>query len=132
MTLASVRVLLVDDDEEGARPICTMLEDESTFLCDRVPNVQAAETALQHTAYAVALLSLSGSAHGLASLALLQAVAPQVPIIVLVTPDHEMMGLKAVQQGAADYLLLGQVFIDVADESILIFEAFGRLVRTAG
>jgi diguanylate cyclase (GGDEF)-like protein/PAS domain S-box-containing protein len=117
MTLASVRVLLVDDDEESARPICEMLEADGAFLCDRVPDINTAESVLDNTSYSVALLNLSNQS-GLGALALLQAVAPQLPIIVLATPEQEMLALKAVQQGASDYLLLGLVYTTVLGRSI--------------
>jgi diguanylate cyclase (GGDEF)-like protein/PAS domain S-box-containing protein len=47
---------------------------------------------------------------GLAGLALLQAEAGDVPIIVLAPAVEENLALKAVQQGAADYLMVEQIY----------------------
>ncbi|MBW4481062.1 MAG: PAS domain-containing protein [Tildeniella torsiva UHER 1998/13D] len=55
------------------------------------------------------LLDLTAPAtEGLDTLRALQAQAPGLPVIVLVSPDQTSLGLEAVRAGAEDYLIKGQ------------------------
>ncbi|HSL69770.1 MAG TPA: EAL domain-containing protein [Longimicrobiales bacterium] len=111
ITTGSGRVLLVDDDSLSARPLAELLAQESAFACDIASEIDEAERLLGIRPYAAILLSLTLSRHaGLPALALLQSIAPQVPIIVLSGPDQEAVALKALQCGAADYLLRSQIY----------------------
>src|SRR5439155_17601489 len=47
--------------------------------------------------------------HGLKTFATLHAQAPGVPIVVLTGLDDETVAVEAVQEGAQDYLVKGQV-----------------------
>jgi signal transduction histidine kinase len=49
---------------------------------------------------------------GLDTLARLQAQAPQVPLVVLINPGEEVVGLAAIHRGAQDYLILGRTSVD--------------------
>src|SRR5262245_36197778 len=101
-----VRVLLVDDDESMARPLAELLAVESVFACDVASGVAEAEHALGLRPYGAILLSLTlADFSGLPALAILQAIVPRIPIIVLAAPDQEAIAFKALRQGASDYLL---------------------------
>ncbi|MGF1517193.1 MAG: hypothetical protein ACFCVB_05225 [Nodosilinea sp.] len=55
------------------------------------------------------LLDLTAPApEGLSSLQVLQAQAPDLPVIVWVSPAQTALGLEAVGAGAHDYLIEGQ------------------------
>jgi diguanylate cyclase (GGDEF)-like protein/PAS domain S-box-containing protein len=114
-----VRVLLVDDDESTARPLAELLAVESVFACDVAANIAEAEHALSLRPYGAILLSLTLSQHsGLPALALLQAVAPRIPIIVLAATDQEAIAFKSLHLGASDYLLRSQIYSTVLIRSL--------------
>ncbi|HSJ10955.1 MAG TPA: response regulator, partial [Longimicrobiales bacterium] len=108
MAAQSVRVLLVDDDTANARRIRRTLTSEAapTFHVDEADALQAAEQQLQLAQYDVVLLNLAhAGVSGLGSLAVLQTAQPRLPIVVLAPAARESLALKAVQQGAVDYLI---------------------------
>jgi DNA-binding response OmpR family regulator len=49
---------------------------------------------------------------GLATLGRLQAQTPQVPLVVLIRPGEEAVGLAAIHQGAQDFLIKGRMSVD--------------------
>jgi diguanylate cyclase (GGDEF)-like protein/PAS domain S-box-containing protein len=107
----AVNVLLVEDDNKSARHIEGITRRETPFNVTRVRSLAEAEQALQQSSYALALLSLELNAQpGLSAYALLQAIAPQLPIVVLAADDDETLALKTVHQGAADYLIRSQIY----------------------
>jgi len=62
----------------------------------------------------IVLLDLSlPDSQGLDTFARVYAQAPQVPIVVLTGLDDETLAVKAVQEGAQDYLIKGQVEINL-------------------
>ena len=102
----TIRVLLVDADTERAERFCTMLEREPGFACLKSGALDPAIFDQGAQRPHAILLSLSLPQHpGLAGLALAQALAPRTPIIVVAAPEQETLALKAVHQGADDYLL---------------------------
>ncbi len=112
------RVLLVDDDT-NASPLKDLLERDSAFVVTLVSDLQQAEAVLTRDTYSVALLSLTLSGTtGLGALAVLQAIAPELPVLVIVDPDQETHALKAVHQGAADYLIRNQIYPTLLGRSI--------------
>jgi signal transduction histidine kinase len=78
----------------------------------------------------VILLDLSlPDAHGLESVTRTLAFAPQVPIVVLTGLDDESAALAAVQAGAQDYLVKGQVESGVLARAIRYARERKRLER---
>src|SRR5690348_15455244 len=55
---------------------------------------------------------------GLANVSLVHAEAPDVPVIVAGDVEHETMGVEAVQSGAQDYLVKGQLTAGWLERSI--------------
>ena len=107
-----IKVLLVEDNPGDVRLICEMLAHapEGRFevesfarLCDAAPRLAQSDAD-------VALLDLSlPDSQGLETFAQAQRQAPQLPIAVLTGLDDQEMAIQAVQAGAQDYLVKGQV-----------------------
>jgi diguanylate cyclase (GGDEF)-like protein/PAS domain S-box-containing protein len=117
---STLRVLLVDDDAESARHLVRTLLEASTpqFEVERAQAFSALRQ-LTEDQYDIALLNLARcNPGGLAAVALLQAQAPNLPILVHAPAAQENLALKAVQQGAADYLITEQIYPTVLVRSI--------------
>ncbi|HEY2182447.1 MAG TPA: SpoIIE family protein phosphatase [Solirubrobacteraceae bacterium] len=114
-----IRVLLVEDDEGDAR----LVEDA---LSERLPLARLARSRTLADALAAldrpidcVLLDLGlPDAVGMDAVARLRARVPAIPLIVLTGLNHEDAGLAAVEAGAQDYLLKGNVDGDQLARSI--------------
>jgi DNA-binding response OmpR family regulator len=75
--------------------------------------VECLSDAEKHLAeYAVDLILLDlglPDAHGLGAVRRAHAVAPRVPLVVLTSLDDEALAAQALQEGAQDYLIKGQI-----------------------
>ena len=108
----SIKVLLVEDD-----PTDGFLLQETLAAAQCVPfqvtQVTRCSVAVQHLAaqhWDVVLLDLSlPDSLGLETFTTLHAQAPGVPMVVLTGLDDETVAVEAVQEGAQDYLVKGQV-----------------------
>jgi PAS domain S-box-containing protein len=103
-------ILLVEDNPADARIIQTMLKGHSGEYCIvSVERLSEALVRLTEEEFAVVLLDLSlPDSMGLETISTMRRQAQQLPIIVLTGLDDEEMGIKAVQEGAQDYLVKGQ------------------------
>jgi diguanylate cyclase (GGDEF)-like protein/PAS domain S-box-containing protein len=113
MDSESVSVLLVDDDPQSVSRIRAALSGTgpSRFRIRQARSVRLAQQRLARKGTDVLLLNLSRSGmQPLGALALLQAQAPRVPVLVLASKEEEHLALKAVKQGAHDYLLTEQIY----------------------
>ncbi len=106
------RILLVDDDEDDyiiTEDILSEIE-ENPFDLDWVATYEAALEAMARNQYDLCLIDYRLGPHS--GLELLQeAIANgcQSPIILLTGLGSEKVGLEAVQAGAVDYLVKGQL-----------------------
>ena len=113
-----INVLLVEDNPGDVRLLQeAMAEAHADRL--RLVNVERLDQALKlvrEEEWHVVLLDLSlPDAHGLQTVMRMHTQAPHVPIIVLTSLDDEALAVKALREGAQDYLVKGQV-----DGSLLI------------
>lgn len=123
----SVNVLLVEDDDKAARHVEGIMRGECHFMVQRVSDLHEAERALQQSEFAVTLLSLELAGQpGLGALAVLQAVAPRIPVIAMAADEDETLALKAVHQGAADYLIRSHIYPTVLVRSLKHAVEYGR------
>ena len=111
-----IKALLVEDNSGDVRLIQEMLSNETTVpIC--LTHVDRLSTALNHLANEkvdVALLDLSlPDSQGIDTLARMCAEAPTLPIVVLTGLDDQALALKAVREGAQDYLIKGQVGVNI-------------------
>jgi diguanylate cyclase (GGDEF)-like protein/PAS domain S-box-containing protein len=116
-----VRVLLVDDDTKNVTRFREMFRAQRAprFRIDVAASIPAAETLLVRHHPDVILLNLfCCGLNGLPAHALLQASSNGVPVIVLAPTDRETVALKAVKEGAYDYLLTDQIYDTVLVRSI--------------
>ena len=113
-----IRVLLVEDDLGDADLICELLEliDSTHF---QVTQSRRLKDALQHLfqeSSDVVLLDLSlPDSHGLATVSQVYTQVPTTPIVILSGLEDESLAIEALQKGAQDYLVKGQV-----DSSLLL------------
>ena len=108
----SIKMLLIEDNIGDSRLIREMLSEARgvTFDLKYADRLQAGLEQLGQGGIDVVLLDLGlPDSQGLETLGKTYALAPEVPIVVLTGLDDEMLGVQAVNRGAQDYLIKGQV-----------------------
>ena len=116
-----VRVLLVEDNPGDARLLQEYLSDggQTYFQLVHESRMSSALQRLQQEPCDVLLLDLSlPDSSGLETFRRAHEVLPAVPIVVLTGLDDEEMALKAVQEGAQDYLVKGKVTGDLLSRAL--------------
>ena len=112
---ANIHVLLVEDNPGDAFLIQGMLgvkrtTDSIQYQITHVDKLEDALQALQQTTFSVILLDLSlPDSHGLTTLEKVLTQTTASPIVVFTGLDDETVAMQAVQQGAQDFLVKGQV-----------------------
>ena len=104
------RVLLVEDNPADAALIEGMFERQGTMPLDlvRADSLGKALDRIAHEAFDAVLLDLTlPDSCGIATLERLQIAAQDVPIVILTGVDDEELALRAIRQGAQDYLFKG-------------------------
>jgi PAS domain S-box-containing protein len=112
--LTSVRLLLVEDNATDADLVRRSLLRASAVLArfelETVDRASEAAARLATGSYDAVLLDLTlPDGSGLSSLTTVQAAAGDTPVIVVTGSDDETLALAALQQGAQDYLLKGEI-----------------------
>ena len=105
-------ILLVEDNSGDRRLISEMLAEASnvTFNVKYADRLQAAMEYLDQNIVEVILLDLGlPDSQGLETLKRVYAQVSELPIVVLTGLNDEMIGVQAVNEGAQDYLIKGQV-----------------------
>jgi diguanylate cyclase (GGDEF)-like protein/PAS domain S-box-containing protein len=115
-----VRVLLVDADTNGISPFGGMLQAQRAprFHVETARTITGAERLVRNEPDIILLNLLGWEQGGLATLALLQAIAPATPLIVTAPSEQEQVALKALKQGAQEYVLTDQVYDTLLVRSI--------------
>ena len=107
-----IRILLVEDDDDDVWIMRGLLADRWEAPYELV-HAETLAVALRHCAYGridLILLDLSlPDSHGLETFLKIHAAAGQCPIVVLTGNANEALAVHAVQAGAEDYLVKGQL-----------------------
>ncbi len=123
-----IRILLIEDDPDDVWIMRGLLGDRWDGPFDLV-HVDELSTGLERCdeeVFDVVLLDLTlPDSQGLATFLALSARAEELPIVVLTGFDDESTAVKAVQAGAQDYLVKGQV-----DDNVLIRSIRYAIERT--
>ncbi|MCI0708747.1 MAG: response regulator [Chloroflexi bacterium] len=113
MFIKQIAVLLVEDDPGDARLISEMLGDggDSRFLLTSCETLARAMDRARNEQFDVILLDLSlPDSYGLDTVMKMRSEAQDVAIVVLTGwTDQTFVGVEAVQAGAQDYLIKGDV-----------------------
>ncbi|MDJ0737692.1 MAG: response regulator [Nostocaceae cyanobacterium] len=111
-----IKILLVEDNPGDVRLLEEFLWDVSSVECQLMPveRLEEALNCLEKDKFDVILLDLTlPDSQGLQSFVKLHNRVPAIPIIVLTGLDDENLAIKAMQEGAQDYLVKGQVSGDL-------------------
>ncbi|MGA9811134.1 MAG: EAL domain-containing protein [Terriglobales bacterium] len=113
MSKKSIKILLLVEDNPGdARLLREMLNEQGSQHTEltHVQYMMEAELHLAENIVDLILLDLGlPDAHGLAAVRRAHAIAPRVPLVVLTGMDDEILASQALQEGAQDYLIKGQI-----------------------
>jgi len=105
-------LLLVEDNPGDARLLREMLNDAGAYKTEmtQAESMREAESELRGRSFDIVLLDLGlPDAQGLEAVRRARAVAPRVPLVVLTGLDDESLATLALQEGAQDYLIKGQI-----------------------
>lgn len=115
MTAAHIdQLLLIEDNDGDARLFQEMLNEReaNTTILTRVATMREAEAYLAEHAVDIVLLDLGlPDVQGLEALRRTRAAAPGIPTVVLTGMDDEGVARLALQQGAQDFLIKGEIEI---------------------
>ena len=106
------KILLVEDNPGDARLLEEMLNVEGQRRAEliHVERMSDAENYLAEHAVDIILLDLGlPDAQGMGAVRRAHAAAPRVPLVVLTGMDDEALAAQALQEGAQDYLIKGQI-----------------------
>lgn len=112
MSNAIDSVLLIEDNPGDSRLLREMFNEQGTYLTELtlVECMLEAEKYLAKSVVDVILLDLGlPDAQGLGAIRRAHAAAPRIPLVVITGRDDESLALEALQEGAQDYLVKGQI-----------------------
>ena len=117
---SSYSLLLVEDNPGDARLLREMLgEDSHKTTVIHVDDMRAAEQYLAEHTVDIILLDLGlPDASGLDAVQRAQYAAPGVPLVVLTGFDDESLAAQALQAGAQDYLIKGQIEVQALPRAL--------------
>jgi DNA-binding NtrC family response regulator len=107
-----LRILVVEDNPADVDFIHEMLPQAGplNFKIESVERLSKALIRLERKDVDLVLLDLGlPDSHGLTTFHKLRKAVPDVPVIVLTSTDDEKLAVTAVQNGAQDYLVKGQI-----------------------
>jgi signal transduction histidine kinase len=107
-----MKVLLIEDNIGDARLLQEIFSDSvtSNAIVAHVESMTEAETHVAEHAIDLIVLDLGlPDAEGLGAVRRAHAAAPHVPLVVLTGLDSEQVAVQALQEGAHDYLVKGQI-----------------------
>jgi CheY-like chemotaxis protein len=107
-----LRVLLIEDDPASVLLVRELLMDGQTaqFELDAVPRLADLGARADRHTFDVVLTDLGlPDSQGLDTYRRVRAMVDGVPVIVLTGLDDEAIGLQALQEGAQDYLIKGEI-----------------------
>lgn len=109
----SIKVLLLVEDNPGdARLLREMFHEQGSHNTEltHAECMGDAEKCLSDRTFDLILLDLGlPDAQGMGALRRARAIAPSVPLVVLTGLDDEALAAQALQEGAQDYLIKGQI-----------------------
>jgi signal transduction histidine kinase len=108
----TIKILLVEDNPGDARLIQEMLTEiqDPPFVLETVDHLARANRRLAEDDIDVILLDLLlPDSHGLETFTKIHNKVPNIPTIVLTSFDDEDLAVKAVREGAQDYIVKGQI-----------------------
>ncbi|MEH2237883.1 hybrid sensor histidine kinase/response regulator [Nostoc sp.] len=117
----NIKVLLVEDNPGDVFLLQEFLKEVTTVVVDFMPVVRLSEALnyLANEIFDVILLDLSlPDSQGLETFVIAHHQAKATPIIVLTGIDDETLAISAMQEGAQDYLVKGQVTGDLLVRSM--------------
>ena len=121
MNNALIKVLLIEDNPGDARLLQELLTEVSfiQFEFHQADRLRQGIELVKTQSFDVILLDLSlPDSQELATFIALHQQAPGIPIVVITGLDDETLALRAVHEGAQDYLLKGQVTTELLVRSI--------------
>jgi diguanylate cyclase (GGDEF)-like protein/PAS domain S-box-containing protein len=113
MSKKSIKILLLVEDNPGdARLLREMFQEQGSHNTEltHVERISEAEKHLAEHAFDIIVLDLGlPDAQGLGAVRRAHAAAPRIPLVVLTGMDDESLATQALQEGAQDYLIKGQI-----------------------
>lgn len=112
MGIDTLRLLIVEDSPEYAHMLKTVLgvEDTVRFKMSFASDLRSGLQQLDGGEFDVILLDLSlPDSLGLDTFLAVQTFAAQIPIVVITALDDEVVAVRAVREGAQDYLVKGDL-----------------------
>ncbi|HEY9616155.1 MAG TPA: response regulator [Microcoleaceae cyanobacterium] len=116
-----IHVLLIEDNPGDARLLQELLRDVNSvqFQLTQAHSLNQGSEVLDETPFDIVLLDLSlPDSQGLDTFVKLHQRSPAVPIVVITGLNDETLADRAMQEGAQDYLIKGQVTSDLLARSI--------------
>lgn len=116
-----IHVLLVEDSLDYADMLCIVLADQklASFKIDHVGLLDQAIKRLNDNRHDVILLDLIlPDSSGLDTFRTIHALTPDIPIVVMTALDDKELALKAVREGAQDFLVKGEMEVNQLVRSI--------------
>src|ERR1700682_4479631 len=113
MSKKSIKVLLLVEDNHGDARLLREMFNEPGLQETELTHVECmgdAEQLLAASPVDIILLDLGlPDAQGLEAVRRARAAAPNIPLVVLTALDDESLATRALQEGAQDYLIKGQI-----------------------
>ncbi|MGQ9780365.1 MAG: HD domain-containing phosphohydrolase [Bacillota bacterium] len=134
-TPRTLRILLIEDNPGDARLIREFLSEEGEFRFElsTVPRLADGIARLGVEGFDLVLLDRTlPDSRGIETFLYLHRSAPELPIIVLSGIEDEELALRAVREGAQDYLFKGQIEPDLLARAIRYAIERKRLERELG
>ncbi len=121
MEIPEFHVLLIEDSQGDARILRELLACAKTarFVVECADRLTTGSEHLRRGDFDVVLLDLGlPDSQGLGTFLEVHARSPELPVVVLSGMEDETLALRAVQEGAQDYLVKGEVDANVLERTL--------------